>query len=83
MSQAGPKWLGETIKTHEAVIQGVAKDYLPRVTILWFILTSAALPTGKPTTMVLKDIGSAEKKLQYVAKTVCAGTLYWLSKTYG
>ena len=47
----------------------MAKDYLPRVTILWLILTSAELPTGKPTTVVLKDIGSAEKKLQYVAKT--------------
>ena len=29
----------ETIKTHEAVIQGVAADYLPRVTtnIMWLI----------------------------------------------
>ena len=33
----------ETIKTHEAVIQGVAADYLPRVTtnIMWLIWAAA------------------------------------------
>ena len=33
----------ETIKTHEAVIQGVVGDYLPRVTtnIMWLIWAAA------------------------------------------
>ena len=42
----------ETIKTHEAVIQGVAGDYLPRVTtnIMWLIWAAHTRPTRRQTT---------------------------------
>ena len=57
----------ETIKTHEAVIQGVAADYLPRVTtnIMWLIWgRQNQIPTGKLPSAVLKDTSTAEIKNQ-------------------
>ena len=56
----------ETIKTHEAVIQGVVGDYLPRVTtnIMWLIWAAANIrrTTDRQTANIGRDIFSTENQ---------------------